>query len=103
MLLKHLRRMKLQTKPNGDSLLTHSWGASRYRQLESLYEMSMTGTGLSPAESFHLNIDGVASCSGVIPIQGDQPSSANVVGSGTGTCFVSLTSRYKSPTDFKRW
>jgi len=89
MLLKHITT-------DGDSLLTHSWGASRYRQLESLYEMSMTGTGLSPAESFHLNIDGVASCS-VIPIQGDRPSSANVVGSGTGTCFVYLTHDTKAP------
>ena len=83
--------------PNGESLLTHSWGPSHYWQIERLFEESVKGTGLPAAESFLLNIDGVASCSGVIPIQGDKPFSANVVGSGSGSYFGSLKCNTKAP------
>ena len=66
---------------NGGSLLNQKWGVEHQKGFERLYERAMLGTGISAADSFVLNLDGVAYRNGTIPDKDDQYSSL-VVGDG---------------------
>ena len=76
--------------PNGGSLLTQKWGAKHRQCFEDLYARAMSGTGISAAESFILNIDGVAYRNGNVPVHGDHYSSLVVDAGNSGQYFGSL-------------
>ena len=77
---------------NGGSPHTQKWGVEHQKCFERLYDRAMLGTGISAADSFVLNLDGVAYRNGTISVKGDQYSSLVVGAGNSGQYFASKIS-----------